>query len=168
MRSYAFLQILPDDVPGIDETSGGLVDPTPKEALANHSKNPTCIGCHQVMDPIGFSLENFNAGGKFRTSYASGKVVDAQGVLPDGTTFVGAKSMAQTLAGRRDFADCLSSKVAAYAFARNPSEGDKCAAKKAAETQIQNNKSGKFSDLLFLNWEFEQLQTTSRNRPRGN
>ncbi len=139
----------PDDIPSIEETSSGIINPTPKEALANHSKSAACIGCHQVMDPLGFSLENFNAGGKFRTTYASGKPVDAVGVLPDGTTFDGAKAMSQTLAARRNFADCISVKVANYAFGRVPSSGDKCAAQKAADTQITSNKSGKFSDLLF-------------------
>ena len=53
-----------------------------------HRANPACAACHKVMDPIGFSLENFDAIGQWRTADQGGPI-DASGVLADGTTIDG-------------------------------------------------------------------------------
>ena len=57
-----------------------------RERLAEHRANPACSGCHQLMDPVGFSLENYDAVGRWRT-VEDGKPIDAAGGLPDGTKF---------------------------------------------------------------------------------
>ena len=52
----------PPDVEGLPPA----VDPTrsaSSERMAQHRANPTCAGCHTLMDPIGFGMENFDAGG---------------------------------------------------------------------------------------------------------
>jgi hypothetical protein len=51
--------------------------------LEEHRKNPECATCHNVLDPIGMGLENFDAIGRFRTTYANGDAIDSSGVLPD-------------------------------------------------------------------------------------
>jgi hypothetical protein len=59
-----------------------------RERLAEHRANPACAGCHKLMDPIGFSLENFDAVGRWRSA-ENGTSVDAAGGLPDGSAFTG-------------------------------------------------------------------------------
>jgi len=56
---------------------------TMRERMAQHCANQPCAGCHRLMDPVGFSLENFDAVGRWRTSDAETKI-DASGNLPDG------------------------------------------------------------------------------------
>ena len=55
-----------------------------REMLEKHRANPVCASCHARMDPLGFSLENFDAIGQWRTTDA-GKTINASGVLLDGT-----------------------------------------------------------------------------------
>ncbi len=60
-----------------------------RERMEQHRANPACAGCHALMDPLGFALENFDAVGKWRTVDAEFAPIDASGVLPDGTKFDG-------------------------------------------------------------------------------
>ena len=63
---------------------------TVRERLAIHRENPTCNGCHGLMDPLGFALENFDVDGTWRdVDRESGKPIDASGTLPDGTAIGG-------------------------------------------------------------------------------
>ena len=55
-----------------------------RERIAQHRANPVCASCHNIMDPLGFSLENYDAVGRWRT-IDENKAIDASGVLPDGT-----------------------------------------------------------------------------------
>ena len=58
----------PPNVPALEESNK---DPgkvlTLREQMTIHRKNQPCAGCHKIMDPIGFSLDNFDADGKWRT-----------------------------------------------------------------------------------------------------
>src|SRR6185436_5329906 len=60
-----------------------------REQMEQHRKNPVCAGCHARMDPLGFSLENYDAIGRWRTTSEAATPIDASGALPDGTTFNG-------------------------------------------------------------------------------
>jgi hypothetical protein len=77
------------------------------------------------MDPLGFSLENFDAIGKFREQ--DGKwPVDASGVLPDGRTFLGAPGLRTLLRQDEDaFAACVTEKMLTYALGRGLERYDK-------------------------------------------
>ena len=55
-----------------------------RERLAEHRANVACAGCHKLMDPVGFSLENFDAVGRWR-GFEEGRPVDSTGGLPDGS-----------------------------------------------------------------------------------
>jgi hypothetical protein len=57
-----------------------------------HRQNPACAGCHRIMDPIGFSLENFDAIGRWRTRDGASEI-NATGVLADGTQLDGPRSL---------------------------------------------------------------------------
>src|SRR4030095_8583100 len=69
---------------------------TMREAMTQHRANPGCAGCHARMDPIGFSMENFDALGKWRDRDA-GVTIDASGVLPEGTRFEGIPGLRKML-----------------------------------------------------------------------
>ena len=80
----------PPNVPALEESSQTGKQLTMREAMAQHRENPACRVCHAAMDPIGFSLENYDAIGKWRDMFA-GVDVDASGLLPDGAVFNGRK-----------------------------------------------------------------------------
>jgi Protein of unknown function (DUF1592)/Protein of unknown function (DUF1588)/Protein of unknown function (DUF1595)/Protein of unknown function (DUF1587)/Protein of unknown function (DUF1585) len=62
--------------------------------LAAHRTLASCGACHNLMDPIGLGMENFDGIGKYRTKYGNGQAIDASGMLPDGTTFSGIPQLA--------------------------------------------------------------------------
>ncbi|HET9953419.1 MAG TPA: DUF1592 domain-containing protein, partial [Polyangiaceae bacterium] len=73
----------PANVPELDKAeSSGAQSENVRARLEEHRKNPSCAGCHQVLDPIGLGLENFDAIGRYRTAYTGGEPVDASGQLP--------------------------------------------------------------------------------------
>jgi len=86
-----------------------------------HRKNPVCASCHTKMDPLGFSLENYDAVGGWRSGYA-GQLVDASVVMPDGTKFdgpTGSGGLQGILLSRKDqFVDALTERLMTYALAR--------------------------------------------------
>jgi hypothetical protein len=65
--------------------------------LEEHRTNPNCASCHRIMDPIGFSLENFDAVGMWRTRDESGTAIDAAGQLVDGTSVSGPSDLRNAL-----------------------------------------------------------------------
>ena len=69
-----------------------------RERLELHRPQPVCASCHKIMDPIGFSLENFDMIGKWRTT-DGGVAINSSGVLVDGTPLNGAGRSAQGAAG---------------------------------------------------------------------
>ena len=79
----------PPDVPALEVSNKGDKPLSVREMLEIHRKNPVCASCHARMDPLGFSLENFDAIGQWRTTDA-GKPINASGVLLDGTKVAGA------------------------------------------------------------------------------
>lgn len=78
----------PDDAFDFDTNSEDGKALTMRESMEKHRANPVCAGCHKLMDPIGFALENFDAVGTYRTAYADiGTGIDSSGVLFDGSEF---------------------------------------------------------------------------------
>lgn len=89
-----------------------------RERLAEHRANPACASCHDVMDPVGFALENFDAVGRWRT-YEDGKPVDVSGGLPDGSKFEGADALEKGLLKRPElFVGTLAEKLLTFALGR--------------------------------------------------
>jgi hypothetical protein len=70
----------PNDVPPLNEDSGDK-NLTIREKFAEHRKNPDCAGCHSRLDPLGFSLENFDITGRWRDKYDNGRDVDSSGTM---------------------------------------------------------------------------------------
>jgi hypothetical protein len=94
---------------------------TQRQALEQHRADPMCNSCHQLMDPIGLGLENYDAIGTYR-DMDGGKPIDPTGVLPTGETFAGAKALAALVAAKPEFARCAASKLYSYALGRPPVE----------------------------------------------
>jgi hypothetical protein len=106
------------DVPALEENQAGKVARTLRERLAEHRANPVCATCHDVMDPIGLGLENFDAIGKWRTREPGGEI-DAHGQLVDGTPIDGAAALREALtADPEQFARVFTEKLLTYALGR--------------------------------------------------
>ena len=89
-----------------------------RDRLAAHRVNAACASCHNLMDPIGFSLENFDAVGRWRT-LEEGKPVDASGGLPDGSQFSSVAGLEKGLLKRPDvFVGTLTEKLLTFALGR--------------------------------------------------
>ena len=110
----------PPLVPSLDDAKNGKTM-TVREQMELHRKNPVCASCHTKMDPLGFSLENYDAVGAWRTGYA-GQLVDASAVMPDGTKFdgpTGSGGLQGILLSRKDqFVEALTERLMTYALAR--------------------------------------------------
>ena len=129
----------PLDVPALKEPG---VDGQPKslrERMEIHRKNPACASCHQRMDPLGFTLENFDAVGKWRNE-ADGAPVDPNAAMPDGTTFAGIEGLRTYLANNKeDFVRTLSGKLLAYAIGRGIEYYDQAVIRKIARDAAADN-----------------------------
>lgn len=108
----------PPNVPALETSSDGK-QLTMREAMAMHRENPACRVCHAAMDPIGFSLENYDAVGKWRNVFAD-QPIDASGLLPDGNTFDGPDGLRDLLLGRPDdFVGTITEKLLRFALGRS-------------------------------------------------
>jgi hypothetical protein len=127
-------QILCDQMP--PQPAGLMVTPPEvdprrptRERFAQHSQDPACSGCHQLMDPLGFGFEAFDGLGRFRDS-DGGREIDATGAIigtsdVDGS-FRGVRELAARLARSRDVRDCAATQWFRYAFGRLEGPGDSC------------------------------------------
>jgi hypothetical protein len=88
-----------------------------RSTIEAHTNDPVCAACHSTIDPYGFSLENYDAVGAFRTE-SGGQTVNASAKLPDGTTWEGASGLAATLRADPATAWCMVSKLYTYGMGR--------------------------------------------------
>jgi hypothetical protein len=140
---------------------------TQRQALERHRADPKCISCHQLMDPIGLGLENYDAIGRYRTTDA-GLPIDAAGALPSGETFAGAKELAARIAANPDFARCAARKLYSYALGRPPVEttGHLDIATLDALTQSLTQSNYAFAELIGR-IVVSPTFTTRRGEPAG-
>jgi hypothetical protein len=86
--------------------------------MEEHRNNPVCAACHKIMDPIGFSLENFDLIGTWRSTEGGAKI-DASGQLVDGTKLDGPASLRKALLDRSDvFVQTMTEKLLTYGTGR--------------------------------------------------
>jgi hypothetical protein len=89
-----------------------------RERLSEHRANPACASCHDLMDPIGFALENFDAVGRWRT-FDEGRAVDSTGELPDGTKIANFEELERSIIKQPDmFVGTLVEKLMTFALGR--------------------------------------------------
>jgi hypothetical protein len=105
------------DVPALkDNTVDGRL--AVRERLAEHRSNTTCAACHNLMDPVGLSLEKFDAVGRRRSAEGS-TPIDASGGLPDGSRFADVDGLEAALLHRPDlFVSAFAEKLLTYASGR--------------------------------------------------
>jgi hypothetical protein len=136
----------PPVVPLLKEGSEPGKPLTMRDRLAEHRKNPACSGCHQLMDPVGFSLENYDAVGRWR-SVDDTKPIDAAGGLPDGSSFVGVSGLEQALVSRPEgYVTTLTEKLLTYALGRGVEYYDGPAVRKIVRDA--QAKDYKFSSII--------------------
>jgi hypothetical protein len=108
----------PPNVPDLAKNDPNAQPKSIRERMEQHRANPVCASCHAVMDPLGFSLENYDAIGAWRVK-ADGQPVDASGSLPDGTKFDGPNGLRHILENRREeFVTTFTEKLLTYALGR--------------------------------------------------
>ncbi len=104
----------PPNVPAFNEMAVGTV----RQRMEQHRSNPACAGCHSVMDPIGFTLENFDAIGHWRVK-DSGVAIDSSGSLPDGSKVNGAAALIQAISAHPEqFVRTMTEMLLTYALGR--------------------------------------------------
>jgi len=107
------------NVPPLKDTDAQGKVLSMRERMVQHRANPACSSCHQLMDPAGLSLENFDAIGRWRARTEAGTVVDASGALPDGSTFSGMSGLRSALLRRPDlFVGTMTEKLLTYGLGR--------------------------------------------------
>ena len=109
----------PPDVPEFPEVERGEQPRSVRARLEEHRQNPVCASCHSVIDPLGFSLEHYDAIGRFREAEEGGQVVDASAAMPDGVAFNGLAGMREVMVSREtDFANTVVDRLLTYALGR--------------------------------------------------
>ncbi len=107
----------PPNVPSLDEKVIAASLPM-RARLAQHRANPVCASCHNVIDPIGFSLERYDAIGRWR-ALENYQPIDCSGGLPDGSAFDGIAGLERALLARPElFAGAVSEKLLTFALGR--------------------------------------------------
>ena len=117
----------PPDVPPLETAGKKETGVTMRQKLMRHRADPSCSACHNVMDPIGFGLDNFDWLGRWRDKEPNGQPVDAKGKTPSGETFDGPVELRQVLLKHKDeFLRTVTGKVLGYALGRSLEDGDHC------------------------------------------
>ena len=136
----------PANVPPLSEDKSDAVL-SMRERMVEHRRNPVCASCHAIMDPVGLSLENFDAVGRWRTLTDGFAPIDASGSFPDGTTFDGVAGLKQAILGRSDqFVRTLTGKLLTYALGRAMEYYDAPAIRTIARTAARDDY--RFSSLI--------------------
>ena len=123
----------PNNVPPLPPQAGPEV--TMRERLAQHRQAPVCAGCHSMMDPIGFGMEDFDSVGLHRVMEGTSPV-DATGTLEgvglDGSSFSGLAELGAALRRQPVVGPCLVSKIYAEALGRRALQVDRAAIEQLA------------------------------------
>ncbi len=116
--------VKPPDVPELVEAADEITPQSVRQRMEEHRKNPACASCHRVMDPIGFSLENYDPTGAWRNT-DNGVKVDASGTLFDGTVLHGPADLRVGILKHREaFLRVFAENLFAYGLGRIPNYRD--------------------------------------------
>ena len=135
----------PPDVPTLEEQTidGSL---SVRDRLVEHRANPACAGCHSLMDPLGFALENYDAVGRWR-KFEAEQPVDAIGNFPGGAEFNGVSGLEKALLDRPElFVGALIEKLLVYSLGRVVEDYDAPAGRKIVRDS--RSEGFRFSSLV--------------------
>jgi hypothetical protein len=134
--------------------------PTVRQRMEEHRTNPVCASCHKMMDPIGFSLENFDAVGQWRTR-DGGNPVDAAGQLVDGTKINGPADLRNALLGYSDqFVRTVTERLLTYGLGRGVEYYDMPVVRSVVRQAARDNY--RFSSLIIGIVESSPFQMKSK------
>jgi hypothetical protein len=117
-----FLNISPPEPPPGVETdlkvAPGAAPKTLRARLEAHRIAPNCNACHQIFEPLGLAMENFDGVGAWRTLDA-GQPIVLTGVTNDGAPLDGLESLREYALANGDlFAQSVTEKLLTYALGR--------------------------------------------------
>jgi mono/diheme cytochrome c family protein len=131
----------PPNVPALDDSDKGT-NSAPKsvrDQLELHRQNPVCAGCHRVIDPPGFALENFDSVGQWRAAMPNGAKIDANGVLADGTKVNGPVALREAILSRPDaFVTVITERMLIYALGRGLEPADMSVVRRIVRQAAKN------------------------------
>jgi hypothetical protein len=107
----------------LPEPEEGSEPMTVREVIAAHRADPACSGCHDIIDPIGLSLEHFDGTGRYRSEYEDGQPIDSTGELPTGDLVDGLETLSAALANNDEFLKCAARKFHTFALGRAEADG---------------------------------------------
>jgi mono/diheme cytochrome c family protein len=130
----------PPDVPALAEDADTRAM-TMRERMELHRTNAVCASCHQIMDPLGFALENFDGLGRWRdVNGVEGTAIDASGTLPDGTPFDGPGGLREVLMSKQElFLETFTERLLTYGLGRGVEYYDLPAIRKITNDAAENN-----------------------------
>jgi mono/diheme cytochrome c family protein len=139
----------PDPPPNVEVNLDAKKNAAPKtlrERLEAHRANPVCATCHQIFEPMGMALENFDAVGKWRTQ-DEGFPIDPTGVIADGTKLANVNSLRDvTVRYGNQFAQVVTEKLLTYAVGRGMEDPDMPMVRSI--TRAAKTKNYRFSSLV--------------------
>jgi hypothetical protein len=147
----------PPPPPNVPELEKSALTGTLRERLEQHRANVACAGCHKLMDPLGFALENYDAIGHWRTHDGTEKI-EPGGTLPDGTPVKDPGELIGHLRHEQSdkFARCLTDKMLTFALGRGLEYYDKCAVDKiVAELKRDNYRFSTLVSQIVLSDPFQ-------------
>jgi hypothetical protein len=150
----------PPNVPSLD-AHGKHGELSMRQAMEQHRANPACAGCHSRMDPIGFSLENYDGIGAWRDK-DNGASIDASGKLPDGSVFRGPAGLSRLLLDqhRDEFISTFTEKLMTYALGRGIESYDKPAIRSIVREAAEHNSTiPALIDAIVKSPEFQMRKT---------
>jgi hypothetical protein len=104
------------------QNTGDLVHRTARDRLQIHQENPACVGCHAITDPIGLSMENYDAVGAFRT-HENGALIDASGMF-EGKPYKNVLDLQRLLHDSPAAPACLVQRAFSYGVGRSPTQSE--------------------------------------------
>jgi hypothetical protein len=138
----------------------GLTKPTMRQQIEMHRKNEPCATCHKIMDPIGLSLENFDAIGRWRVT-DDGTPIDSSGMLMDGAKINGVTDLRQALLRYApQFERVIVEKLMIYALGRGTEYYDMPTIRAIVRDAGKND--NKFSSLVLGVVKSEQFQMNQK------
>jgi mono/diheme cytochrome c family protein len=132
----------PPNVPSLEESNKGAstAAKTVRAQLELHRKNQPCAGCHRVIDPAGFALENFDSVGQWRDKDADGSPLDVAGTLADGTRVSGPVALREAILSRPNaFVTVVTEKMLTYALGRGLEPSDMPVVRRIVKKAAQND-----------------------------
>jgi mono/diheme cytochrome c family protein len=132
----------PPNVPTLEESikATSTVPKTVRAQLELHRKNQPCAGCHSVIDPPGFALENFNSVGQWRDKDPDGAPLDVAGTLADGSKVSGPAELREAILSRPNaFVTVVTEKMLTYALGRGLEPSDMPVVRRIVKKAAQND-----------------------------